>query len=842
MSCRRSRFVFYSALVALLLGAIMAEPAWAGVGQIAAIVRQLLGGTPPSNSGTSGYVLTTNGAGTLSWAAPSGGGETLAQTLVLGNSTGGTNLNVTAGDRILFGGTTSSFPALKRNSAALQIRLADDSGYANLDAANFNANSGTYTLGLFGALAAQSDGVWRLTDNAGTTFGRIQLGGTSSSFPSIKRSSTTVAFRLADDSADAPISASSATLSDTLALASGKGVAWNSDSGIFRVGASGNLCTTAGSAPSASTGSISGGFATGQITLGSALGTGAIPAPPDPTLYLLRLNDSGNNVRFQFGTTSTTASLFAMSNHGNMAWYSGTVDGSSADTNVSRVGAGILGIGTGAQASAAGTLRVTTVQAPSSTALSLGGNATTRMQLTSAGNVVTNATGSNLAQNATDGFLYVPVCATGAPSGTPTSVTGATALVAQGDTLYFRGTSAWQALTASGGASGLPTRYKSGLLYSYLSTTTLSISTGKCRNSADSADMTLSSAVTLDKATAGAIQGTDEKDSGTTATTHGTTTFEPASSIVSALGTRSPTFTSFSSSTTTVTGVGTKFLTEVAVNDLVGNSSVGYSRVTAIASDTSLTIVAAFPGGDAGGGSVGLVVIENATVWPGVIATDKRQINTLDAAGTSVVVGAGALSSNGSGVALKVGVLPLQQIQVNVWLVSGGSGTGTCLSTQRTTPYTLTGYTTSARRLGGIPLTTSGTFMLANQREVSPFVVETIFEEANAGNNTSVLSNGTANATWTPVVLSAVVPPSARQAYLTVSQAGASSPRLTYIRERNVGSSTVSRNNVVGNSVNSVATYGHVWVNCDGAQAIDYSNNNSTSSTTIWVVGFRETL
>lgn len=35
-------------------------------------------------------------------------------------------------NRVQFGGTTSSFPALKRSSATLQVRLADDSGDADL--------------------------------------------------------------------------------------------------------------------------------------------------------------------------------------------------------------------------------------------------------------------------------------------------------------------------------------------------------------------------------------------------------------------------------------------------------------------------------------------------------------------------------------------------------------------------------------------------------------------------------------------------------------------------------------------------------------------------------------
>jgi hypothetical protein len=48
-------------------------------------------------------------------------------------------------------------------------------------------------------------------------------------------------------------------------------------------------------------------------------------------------------------------------------------------------------------------------------------------------NVVLAGSGANLAQNATGGFVYLPRCATGAPSGTPTSFTGAAAFVVGGD-------------------------------------------------------------------------------------------------------------------------------------------------------------------------------------------------------------------------------------------------------------------------------------------------------------------------------------------------------------------------------------------------------------------------
>lgn len=56
------------------------------------------------------------------------------------------------------------------------------------------------------------------TNNAGTDFGLILLGGTTSSFPAIKRSSTGISFRLADDSADTSITTSAITATATGAV------------------------------------------------------------------------------------------------------------------------------------------------------------------------------------------------------------------------------------------------------------------------------------------------------------------------------------------------------------------------------------------------------------------------------------------------------------------------------------------------------------------------------------------------------------------------------------------------------------------------------------------------
>ena len=73
----------------------------------------------------------------------------------------------------------------------------------------------------------RADGVLELSDSAQTNFGRLQFGGTTSSFPSIKRNSAAIDFRLADDSAYATIAANTIELghaSDTTLSRSAAGV------------------------------------------------------------------------------------------------------------------------------------------------------------------------------------------------------------------------------------------------------------------------------------------------------------------------------------------------------------------------------------------------------------------------------------------------------------------------------------------------------------------------------------------------------------------------------------------------------------------------------------------
>lgn len=113
--------------------------------------------------------------------------------------------------RLQFGGTTSSFPAIKRNATGLEAKLADDSAYAPFTAQSFTAVQG-YQVGasntiswatsgstIFGnGTTGAVTGAFRLTGGGSTT--TINFGGDTSSFPSLKRNGVNLEVKLADDS------------------------------------------------------------------------------------------------------------------------------------------------------------------------------------------------------------------------------------------------------------------------------------------------------------------------------------------------------------------------------------------------------------------------------------------------------------------------------------------------------------------------------------------------------------------------------------------------------------------------------------------------------------------
>jgi hypothetical protein len=115
----------------------------------------------------------------------------------------------TAFNRLQFGGTTSSFPAIKRNSASIETKLADDSGFANLNAASLRAEaSASILFNTRSRITSPSDGVLTLLNNGSTDFTRLQFGGTTSSFPALRRNGNQIDAILADGSALCSLGAS----------------------------------------------------------------------------------------------------------------------------------------------------------------------------------------------------------------------------------------------------------------------------------------------------------------------------------------------------------------------------------------------------------------------------------------------------------------------------------------------------------------------------------------------------------------------------------------------------------------------------------------------------------
>jgi hypothetical protein len=379
--------------------------------------------------------------------------------------------------------------------------------------------------------------------------------------------------------------------------------------------------------------------------------------------------------------------------------------------------------------------------------------------------------------------------------------------------------------------------YVNGLPLSYTSATTITVGLGTARDKANAATMTLAAAGVISTATLGAINGIDRKTlTGTCATNSGNGTVTGTNTLfLTEFGTRTGSGT-IAGASTTITGTSSKFLSEFAVGDLIGTNALGYSRITAIASDTSLTIVSAIPGGNPSGNAP--VCIEHAHFQAN--AQTVRRIGTITS-NTSMALAVNS-SATESGVTGYAGALPSVQCFLMAWLGSGGTGTGVYLSTQRTTPFGLTGYTTSVRHIGSV-LWDGSAFVAFDQRGAG---VERIYQYEVPNSTAGLLvANGVTNVAWTALDCSGVAPPTAGVLALDVTvQTGGTASMLGYVRCRGTGSATVARANQINvGMLNSIA--GSVlYQACDGAQAIDYATSNASAGNALYltVCGYQESL
>lgn len=402
----------------------------------------------------------------------------------------------------------------------------------------------------------------------------------------------------------------------------------------------------------------------------------------------------------------------------------------------------------------------------------------------------------------------------------------------------------YQAVTTA--AANLITGYVYGFHLAYVTTTTVTVDSGVCRDKADAATIALSSQVTVtlpasysDSANA-AIQGCDSfQGPGTITTTNASTSVAGTSTtFTTSFGTRAMSGTC-SSSATTVTGTGTKFLSEIAIGDLIGNSTKGFALVTAIASDTSLTLNGAPPNAAFASSSVNC--IENPTISSSTTTNAQRVMAISSDTALTTAIG----QSAGTNVNYKIGIpattsastAGVGQNACFVWVGTGSGGTGCYLSTQRTTPYGVTNYNTAIRRIGSL-FTVSGTMLYFEQYGIG---VERRYqyEVSSAANLSRVLSAGTATA-WTGVACSSVVPPTAVAITFSVDLTS-SVGNIAYLRRRNSGDTALSRN-MWSICVASGGAALQVTCACDGAQAIDYVNGTGALNTYIDVSSYLEML
>lgn len=377
-----------------------------------------------------------------------------------------------------------------------------------------------------------------------------------------------------------------------------------------------------------------------------------------------------------------------------------------------------------------------------------------------------------------------------------------------------------------------------GFALSYLSASTVGVATGWTPDKTSAALLNLSSAATLSTATVGAINGSDAKTiTGTVATNTGnanvtgtTTTFTTAFGVRACTGT-------IASSGTAVTGTTTKFLSQVKVNDLIGNVTRGYSRVTAVASDTALTLAAALPNSAASGDAFN--AIENA--WFQAGAQTIQQINTITD-DTHLALAANS-SGTASGLSAQIGVLPSSQCGLHVWIGNGGTGTGAFFSTQRTTPYGITGYNTYFRRVGSFVYDPATPTILPFEQEGQG--IDRKYSFAFAGSSHSSSQTGLNATSFTRIVWSALVPPTATGLQCRIVNSQPTNLCLISLRPANIGLGGDTTCNYTGGAVQT-PTSSVIFANigCDGGQGLEYCFNTAPGNTPgqVQIAGYTESL
>ena len=141
-------------------------------------------------------------------------------------------------------GFTGSTVLQSNGATALTLDASQNALFAG-DVATANAKA--FYWGTRSVMTSPSDGVIRLANSAGTDFTRLQFGGTTASFPALRRVGTALGVRLADDSGDGGFTAGTIVASSCVNIS---GAAASVAAGVVSYG--GTTATTVGAAGGAS--------------------------------------------------------------------------------------------------------------------------------------------------------------------------------------------------------------------------------------------------------------------------------------------------------------------------------------------------------------------------------------------------------------------------------------------------------------------------------------------------------------------------------------------------------------------------------------------------------------
>lgn len=282
-------------------------------------------------SNTAGANLTIKGSQSTGNAA---GGSIIFQTSPLGGS--GTSVNALATAMTITGSGLITIPG------ALTVT-------GNVVGNNVTV-SGRYLFASSSQMFATSDGIIKFTDSTAATFTAIHLGGDTASFPAIKRNTTAINFRLADDTADTGITAASGVFSTTLSV-----TGHTTFEGVTSTGATGTgklvydgtptLVTPVLGTPTSGTLTNCTGYTVANI---SGLGTGVA------TALAVNIGSAGAFITFNgaLGTPSsgtltnaTGLPIAGLTASTSTAIGVGSVElGNATDTTIARVSGGVVSI------------------------------------------------------------------------------------------------------------------------------------------------------------------------------------------------------------------------------------------------------------------------------------------------------------------------------------------------------------------------------------------------------------------------------------------------------------------------------------------------------------------